>query len=109
MDSKTLKALKASIAKWERNAEATKTSDVVLGVSDCPLCNLFWKLDRDESCVGCPIFSQGHFRCGGTPYDEAELCHSQWDDDGDAESRDAFQAAAQAEVDFLKSLLPVEA
>lgn len=109
MDSRTLKALNASIAEWKKNAEATKTSDVLLGVADCPLCNLFWKLDRGESCVGCPVFSQGHFRCDGTPYDDAEQRYSEWDDEGIDEYREAFCAAAQDEVDFLRSLLPAEA
>ena len=41
MDAKTLEALKASIAKWERNAEAKTPAEYKITSDDCPLCKLF--------------------------------------------------------------------
>jgi len=91
----SLTALKASIAKWEEIVAGTERS---AGPHNCALCQLyFW-----QECEGCPVFQ--HTRqtvCRGTPYDE--FCDH--DDDGYAVTRKA-QQLAQAEVDFLKELLP---
>ena len=99
MDAHTLKALKASIAKWERNALVEDTEDAMMGVKSCPLCVLF----HHNECHGCPVFAADnrHFRCGFTPYDDAEEAFAY-------ERLAEFHAAARAEVVFLKSLLPPE-
>jgi len=95
----TLEALKASIAKWERNAEIDDLERANLGPSSCPLCVLFYRGD----CHGCPVFNFDidHHRCGFTPYDAAESAYS-------AGHIAGFHLAARAEVAFLKSLLPPE-
>jgi hypothetical protein len=101
MDAKTLKALKASIAKWERNVAAETPRDALTGSDDCPLCALFFR----SNCNGCPVEDRtGKPVCRDTPYEFADRMLWQWEYfDG---SRERWQSAAQAEVDFLKSLLP---
>lgn len=101
VDAKTLEALQASIAKWERNAvaetpEAYSTSD-----DDCALCQAF----PDLFCDGCPVkAATGRAFCWGTPYNAAHQAHHAWDK-GTGTAEDAH-AAARKEVAFLKSLLP---
>jgi hypothetical protein len=103
MDAKTLEALKASIAKWERNAEAKTADEYMTGWDNCPLCLLF----IDDDCVGCPVAKAGNKGCFGTPYYKAEDTHELWKH-GNKQHRDAAHAAARDEVAFLKSLLPEE-
>lgn len=91
MDAKTFEALKGSIQKWERIVEGTGRN---YGAVDCPLCELFNRYEHDL-CAGCPVSeSTGRLGCGGTPYENYRVT-------GTTE-------AAQAELDFLKSLLPEE-
>ena len=105
MDAKTLEALKASIAKWERNAEATDTYDFRIGEYDCPLCELFLHPDH---CECCPVFEKTSERfCRGTPYINASSALTWWVLGG-ARACDRARAAARDEVAFLKSLLPEE-
>ena len=98
MGAKTLEALKGSIAKWERNSRVRNPENFLLGRTDCPLCNLFWK----GGCERCPVFERGHFQCEETPFDEACKGHDFWDRDNGKSAR----TAAREEVAFLKSLLP---
>ena len=66
MDTKTLKALKGSIKKWE-NIVLGKGQN--LGADNCPLCKVF--LTRNRPCVGCPVRTKtGKVGCGGTPYED---------------------------------------
>ena len=97
MDARTLEALKASIAKWEKNAVIEDLDDATMGPMDCPLCCLF----HSNGCVGCPVSSEGHHQCDGTPYDAASRA---WRND----KLEDFIGATRAEVAFLKSLLPPE-
>ncbi|MDO6966935.1 hypothetical protein [Rhizobium alvei] len=96
MDERTLEALKASIANWERNAKVEKMEDAKLGVINCPLCNMFWL----DDCKGCPVAKNTGTRlCAKTPYHDAE-------DELENGNIESFRKAALAEVEFLKSLLP---
>lgn len=101
MSKKTLAALEASIAKWERNAKATVAETVETRADSCPLCDLFIK----NWCRGCPVYLKtGVQQCGDTPWLMAD--YSAWDwrnGRGDAQE---FEKHARAEVAFLKSLLP---
>ena len=102
-------ALEASIAHWEENARARVPSDASLGVTNCALCKLY----HDNFCQGCPVYEEtGKDRCSGTPFQRAYrlLCVWRSEDRLDAVGRRAeeFRAAAQEEVDFLKSLRPVK-
>jgi len=94
MKERTLAALKESIEKWERRAAGDH--DGKLGTSGCPLCQLFNKNSYDvtQNCIGCPVYeTTGVRHCINTPY--YTYAHG-----------DRTDADAQAEVDFLKSLLP---
>ena len=97
MSPETLKALKDSIAHWKENAAAIPSSNVKISASACALCQLFV---ANLHCAGCPVSERtGQAGCGGTPWVPA---------------RDAlrlglfknFLVFAQAEVEFLESLLP---
>lgn len=106
MDAETLTALKQSIEKWERNAVAETPGDFTTRPRDCALCWLFCK----RGCGGCPVMdATGKVYCHGTPYDEAALACAEWRNaTSNTTLRDAAQAAARAEVEFLRSLLPEE-
>jgi hypothetical protein len=109
MDAKTLEALKASIAKWERNAEAETPAQYLTSGSDCPLCEMFVRYMRSEGvCTGCPVFGATSQKgCFGTPFHAADDARYAWVyNEG---TKEAAHEAARAEVDFLKSLLPAEA
>lgn len=93
MDAKTLKALHGSIAKWEGIVAGTMDDR---GEDNCPLCKLFLK----KNCEGCPVFEKTlEEGCHGTPYRQTLR----------AKSTEEYDSHAQAELDFLKSLLPKEA
>lgn len=94
MDAKTLEALKGSIAKWEAIVAGTGEDN---GAYNCPLCAMFM-VEGVELCRGCPVRERTrHPGCGETPYDA--FCRAI---PGSAQEA----AAAQAELDFLRSLLP---
>jgi hypothetical protein len=89
MDEKTLTALKESIAKWEERAAGDHHGK--LGLSNCPLCELF----HPNCKSGCPVAQKtGDYYCIGSPYHTYNC--------------DRTDLNARAELDFLKSLLPVE-
>jgi hypothetical protein len=112
-DERTITALKGSIEKWQAIVNGTGHDD---GVVNCPLCQAF-----KYKCVGCPVFNKtGSRYCSGTPYNdwsdydpsEEELLELT-PEQREAKSLDkVFNAEskrlAQAELDFLKSLLPQE-
>lgn len=101
MDERTLTALKGSIAKWEAIVAGTGADH---GPDNCPLCERYFM----DQCFGCPVREKT--RRGG-------CCRSpyvQWDDarfklGTCTASTPELVVLAQAEVDFLRSLLPVEA
>lgn len=87
MDNLTLEALRGSVKKWQAIVDGTGKNR---GPSDCPLCKLFFFV---RLCVGCPVFERtGETGCGGTPYMDYE--------------KHGELYLAQAELDFLISLLP---
>lgn len=101
MDDRTLTALKGSIEKWEKIVEGM---GIDRGVSNCPLCRLF--NTYESMCKGCPVYERTKKRaCGGTPYND--WVRARWDA-GLARRAEtpALMAAAKAELDFLRSLLP---
>jgi len=111
MTPEALEALKASIVKWEANERAETWEDIRLGRSNCPLCVLFNPvlfnpvLSSKTPCDGCPVMEHTKVNgCGWTPYDDACASRSDWVM-GRA-TREAFRAAAHAETEFLRSLLP---
>lgn len=90
------KALEESIAKWESIASGDNKE---IPCSDnCPLCAAYQT--DNEKCFDCPVYKRtGKHLCLGTPYSLAidKRCefgvHST-----------KYLAAAQLEVEFLKSL-----
>ena len=108
MDAIALKALRESIAHWERNVAAETPEEAAIGPDDCACCNQFRSI-HGGNCAGCPISeATGDGWCIGTPYDAAALALEQWDRLRTDATRDAWRVAAQAMLDFLRSLLPVE-
>jgi hypothetical protein len=107
MDAQTLEALKASIAKWERNATAPDPTEYRTGPEDCPLCAVFQVQGDGQDCNGCPVRERTGVRyCNSTPYVGAATAHWSWRHSGG--TMEAAHAAARDEVAFLKSLLPEE-
>lgn len=106
MDEQTLTALQGSIKKWERVVNGGGDH----GWQDCPLCDLFYFQNREDECDGCPVAARaGKPACSGTPY-TAWVKYAWKPDRGDGMVFDEkSKQLAQAELDFLKSLLPSDA
>lgn len=98
-EQQTFEALQGSIDKWTRIVAGAEED---AGVVNCPLCQIFFRSMLE--CLGCPVaVVTGKIGCYKTPYDSwATLCRS------GKQTRRADTpekvAAAQAEVEFLKSL-----
>ena len=106
----TIKALKGSIRKWERIVDGT---GVDRGPNNCPLCDRFyWENKSTKDNCPCNRILGRCNGCDDTPYEE-------WSDHQDDEHREkrsprkAFcpecKRIAQAELDYLRGLLPAEA
>jgi hypothetical protein len=123
MDAETRVALEASIKHWENNVAAETCDQASTSGEDCALCLKFnWRcnpeIDRSDNtdenaCLNCPVRQPtGEPLCYNTPYYTADEAiyfwsiHIGFDDSADNEFRAAFRIAAQAELDFLRSLLP---
>jgi hypothetical protein len=103
MDARTREALEASIKHWQDNLAADSPADVSVQEGDCALCRAF----IDLGCRGCPVFRKTERKfCKGSPYVDACKALKEWKS-GDF-GRRVFTIAAQAELDFLRSLLPSE-
>ena len=108
MDARTLKALNASIEKWERIAERGD-ADTQLGPGACPLCVVFYDYeDSKNSCIGCPVNeATGAKFCIKTPYSDAEQAQDNIDPDWPGDGIPDFRAAAAKEAAFLRALRPI--
>lgn len=110
MNQQTLDAIDASITHWEEVANTTHPSKVFIGGNDCPLCVLFFQWDKpdDYACQGCPIKEATEQpNCYGSPYYEVAKALIKWrSDPTNPQLAEAFRAAAQEELEFLKSLKP---
>lgn len=106
MNRKTEIALRQSITKWKQIV-AGKLAE--RGTKTCPLCQMF---NTGDSCDGCPVAERTGFNfCGDTPYWEWHGAFAYSDfpshvDNKDAGTRGKLVKLAQAELDFLISLLP---
>lgn len=106
MKSETLKALQGSIQKWQNIVDGT---GVDAGIENCPLCEIF---NLPNGCRGCPVREKVDTDyCGNTPFFNWAQHHFRkhycrpskvYSDCLDCER------LAKAELEFLKSLLPVE-
>lgn len=116
MDEVTFAALNASIEAWELKLVTKDPRKIKMGRAWCPLCLLFNArgMSDDDTCYGCPVSDGGNRWCKNTPYDTAATAHRSWlvevlfTTDSVSSARNAWRAAAQAEIDFLRSLLPKE-
>ena len=129
METKLLEALKESIEHWEKNAKLLSIDDVLLHAdtksSSCALCNYI--MPSVNGCGKCPVKQDtGLISCQGTPYDGAANARMSlssakryWDVSKSEEDKAFFRREmdeavrnwiyfANEEVEFLKSLLPVE-
>jgi hypothetical protein len=113
MNQETLQALQDSIAHHERARDNRESENV--GSETCPLCRLFLKRNTGGAawnCDGCPVKERtGKNFCQGSPWypDEdwsEELCDVQF---SERVSDDKWRELEQREIDFLRSLLPMEA
>lgn len=107
MDEETRRALDGSIDKWKKIVAGTGGDN---GARNCPLCLKF----RD--CLGCPVAARtGVALCADTPFSEWAhhqravhqiQWHEPWRVHPDCPE---CKRLAQAELYFLKSLLPKDA
>lgn len=105
MDARTEEALRASIKHWEENVAADCIDAVSVMSDNCALCQMF--CDRYGSCEGCPVADRTEEdSCQGSPWGAAYDALHKWK--YGKGSHKGFRKAAQAELDFLKSLLPTD-
>lgn len=98
MDKKIAMALEKSIRKWKKNVTAESARDVLIGVDDCPLCELFYLSD----CENCPVKTRTKtHHCHKTPYVEVVRIVNAAPYDKPTE---ALRQAMFDELDFLISL-----
>lgn len=117
MNPDTLKALQASIEHWERLVVCDpRTSDEEPFSKDCPLCQRF----RADSCKlypkhkdveQCPVaIKTGYVGCRSTPWrataEAFNAFSDKYDETPDEDKIFNWKQTAQAELDFLRSLLP---
>jgi hypothetical protein len=109
MPAGTLAALKGSEAKWVAVVDGTGTD---MGWRNCALCEVF--ISSSNACAGCPVAKEtGQGGCHGSPYEE--WADHQREDHEESPLRGSVHSGcrkckrlAQAELDFLRSLLPEE-
>ncbi len=103
MKSEVRAALERSIAKWQGIADGTRY--VSTGSEDCALC----QVSKDD-CSDCPVMEKtGKKCCKGTPWGAFSLWVLQTNDPIYLKPHHKKgRRLAQAEADFLKSLLPGE-
>lgn len=109
MNAETRQALEDSIAHWERMRDNPTRCGERPGPNDCALCRMF--ILNIPTCNGCPVYSEPERdHCEHTPYTAAHkaweaLCSAIGTPNADY-ALHRWQEAAQAEIDFLKSLRP---
>lgn len=104
MDEQTRKALEDSIAHWERNVERAGNGEAIsVSPYACALCKEFATgQPRAEKCSGCPVAQRaGNTHCRETPYTKVAFMYTSED-----WTKETLTEACQAELDFLRSLLP---
>jgi len=98
MDEATLRALRGSIAKWRRVVNCEEGTSYALEWRTCPLCVEFYSMAEEQCCNGCPVMKRtGLSHCRGTPYASFSKA---------LDNPTRLIAAAEAELAFLRSLLP---
>lgn len=106
MTPRTIRAMKASINHWRDNCKAIMPDQASTAPEDCALCRRFGEFcEIERTGEKCPVFAAtGEDQCVLTPYyDARDALKAAIGDDGPIAP---FIEAAQAELDFLISLLP---
>lgn len=105
MDNKTKEALLASIKHWEENLAEENPRRIRVYSTACPLCDLF---NQRDDCKGCPVMEEtGLENCEGSPWTEAAKAFEAWKQvPGNENEKERWKIAAEAELDFLRALLP---
>lgn len=98
--SRVASALEESIAHWERLAAGTQAADETVSSYSCALCREFFAVNR--RCDGCPVDD----RTGAGCTDDSPWLEAYWSANHYGINSPEFRAAAQRELDFLKSLRP---
>lgn len=99
MDERTLAALRGSIQKWRDIVAGTGEDN---GVDNCSLCEAF----EYSGCYDCPVRNRtGLPGCAESPYDTWNRFF-EWGQFPRIADSEEKKAAAQAELEFLISLLP---
>lgn len=101
--AETAAALEESIEHWFRLSTGKARPGERCTSGDCALCRLFLK----NNCEGCPVMeATGEPYCVGTPYGRAAtaMAYGVLAFVGDARLTPKFLEAAEAELDFLRSL-----
>jgi hypothetical protein len=83
--------------------------DAKIKGEDCALCEMFVENITGEMlmCKGCPVSERtGESNCYRTPWYMVRDALSEWKCDDCEETKNEYKKLAQAELDFLKSLLP---
>lgn len=106
MPQATVKAIRESIAHWERMRDVRNTGEGP-GSTNCPLCTRFhnWEDRCERNAERCPIRRKtGRIECKKTPWGSA---FNAWKDrKDDKDTWNAWVKAADRMIRFLKSLLP---
>ena len=127
MNEKTQEALKKAIRAWEHRAETLMSG---CSAEACPLCALFANgVDARNLCTGCPVSGfTGQVSCEGSPWPDYVRARIDFRQAADKllhgvlalctpqeqamlrleveRAQSALRAACEAEVRFLKYLLP---
>lgn len=105
-----LKAARESVAAWKDKLTETAPDCILIGVSVCPLCKLYF----DNGCNGCPVKDfTGEEDCDGTPYHAAAKALAAWrrqvhETYDDAEPyKQAWRDAANEEIAFLEGIVTI--
>ena len=106
MPAKTLCALRKSIAHWKRMRKGTQKVNESPDGECCPLCKLFQSQSM-SNCRQCPVFKRTRMPgCRGTPWYGARFNFIMRNQG--SLFQEAWENTADAEIAFLKSLLPVK-
>lgn len=111
MDKNTVKLIEKTLDAWSKKRNARSPNRTNFGISGCPLCLKFHSTYTDHeihnSCRGCPISERtGRQFCISTPYESAQQAREEWKN-GTGSKQD-YQAACDAEIEFIASLLPTD-
>lgn len=102
--------LEKSIEHWKENVAAMRPSQVKVAGRYCALCAEHWSETNpgDNECSGCPVENfTGYSGCDESPFWQASFAADLWRSNPNTpECATDFALAAQAELDFLISLLP---